>query len=271
MFVYLIGSFHERGFVAIFSEPLIERDHEVVYLNGKNFALKGALRRNNMTNKTFIFGAGALAQVLFYHLEKAGCAPDGFVVDDTWYKGETSICGLPLVPFSSMEKRFPPTKYGAYVAIGYGKMNAGRQDVFYRLRSMGYWLPNYIHPSVINDTAVMGEGNLIFAGTMFDSYSELGDGNMFYPAVMIGHGCKIGNFNFFSGRTALAGDVVVGNRCFFGLNCSVTNGLVIPDRCLIGAGAFASVPLTEGCVLAAPRSVLLEKDSEMVINRVMKK
>ncbi len=223
-----------------------------------------------MTGKSFIFGAGALARVLHIYLEQIGRTPAGFVVDDAWCK-EKAFCDLPLVPFSRMMERFPPTEYDAFVAVGYGKMNAGRKDAFERLRAMGYETPNFIHPSVLNACASMGEGNLIFPGVLLDACTRVGDCNVFYPSVLIAHDTRIGSFNFFAPRAALAGDVVVGDRCFFGLNSAVKNGLSVADRCLLGAAAYAVRPLTEGSVLAAPRSVLLEKDSETVIEKVMKK
>ncbi len=223
-----------------------------------------------MADKTFIFGASALAKVLLAYLRQEGKPPAGFVVDDAWRREET-FCGLPLVPFSQMRERFPAGEYGAYVAIGYGKMNAGRRDAFLRLRELGYRMPNYLHASVLNASAAMGEGNLVFPGVILDAGSGLGDGNIFYPAALLAHDSRIGSFNFFAPRSALAGDVTVGDRCFFGLNCSVKNGLRIGDRCLIGAGAYAAADLPEGSVLAAARSVLLEKDSETIIEKVMKK
>ena len=223
-----------------------------------------------MADKTFIFGAGALAKVLLCYLQQEGKAPEGFVVDDAWCR-EESFCGLPLVPFSRVRETFPPAEYGAYVAVGYGKMNAGRRDAFLRLRELGYRMPNYLHASVLNACASMGEGNLVFPGVILDAGSEIGDGNVFYPAALLAHDSWIGSFNFFAPRSALAGDITVGDRCFFGLNCSVKNGLRIGDRCLIGAGAYAAANLPEGSVLAAPRSVLLEKDSETIIEKVMKK
>jgi sugar O-acyltransferase (sialic acid O-acetyltransferase NeuD family) len=223
-----------------------------------------------MPYDSFIFGAGDLARVLLNYLQREDRAPVGFVVDDAWHKSE-SFCGLPLVPFSEMKDRFPPDRFFAYTAIGYGKMNLGRKEAILRLREVGYCLPNYIHPSVLNACASIGEGNLFFPGVILDAYTEIGDGNVFYPSVLIAHDCKVGSYNFFAPRSALAGDITVGDRCFFGLNSSVKNGLHIADRCFVGATAFAASDLPAGSVLAAPRSVLLDKDSETIIEKVMKK
>ena len=223
-----------------------------------------------MRSRTFIFGAGDLARVLLFYMQQDGFEPEGFVVDDAWCR-EESFCKLPLIPFSRMEEQFPAENYSTYVAIGYGGMNAGRRDAFRRLRAMDYETPNYIHHSVLNGSNAVGEGNLIFPGVVLDAYTEIGDCNVFYPSVLIAHDCKIGSFNFFAPRSALAGDITVGNRCFFGVNCTVKNGLRISDRCLIGAAAFVTANLEEASVLAAPKSVLLEKNSETIIEKVMKK
>lgn len=223
-----------------------------------------------MDGKTIIFGAGALARVLAFHMRREGREPEAFVVDDAWWKEDT-FCGLPLIPFSRMKSCFPPDRYEAFAAVGYSRLNADRRDVFRRLRGLGYRLPNYVHSSVLNACAAMGEGNLVFPGVILDAFSKIGNGNVFYPSVLLAHDSKVGDFCFFAPRAVLAGDIEVGDRCFFGLNCSVKNGIRIGDRCFIGAGAYAASDLAEGSVLAAPRSVLLEKDSETIIEKVMKK
>lgn len=221
-----------------------------------------------MYQKTFIFGITALGKILFYHLRNEGHPPDAFVLDDAFCDC-SAFSGMPVIPYSQTAKYLPPEDYAAYVAIGYTGMNAARKAVSRRLVSAGYCLPNYIHPSVINYSAEMGMGNLIFPGVILDVDTRIGDGNIFYPGAMISHDVKLGSYNFFAPRAALAGDITAGDRCFFGLNCSVRNNVRIGDCCLLGASAYAAHDLKRGSVLVPSRSVLLEKDSEEMIKKVM--
>lgn len=221
-----------------------------------------------MCRKSFIFGASTLARVLFSYLREEGAAPEAFVLDDAYCNGG-QFCGVPVVPYSQLSELLPPKEYAAYVAVGYTSMNSVREDVCKRLLSSGYDLPNYIHPSVINYSAEMGAGNLLFPGIILDIATRLGNGNIFYPGVMIAHDVKIGDYNFFAPRAALAGEIIVGSRNFFGLNCSVKNGVKISDCCLLGASSYTNRDLEAGSALAAPQSILLETNSTETINKVI--
>lgn len=214
--------------------------------------------------KKFIFGCTSLARRLFYNLKKDGYIISAFVVDDN-YCGQDQFCAVPLVPYSKLEELFPIAEYEAYVAIGYTNMNVGRKEVMERLFAMGYSLPNYIHQSVVCDGATMGEGNLIFAGSILDLDVQIGSGNIFFPGVLISHDAQIGNYNFFAPRAVLAGDISVGNQNFFGLNCSIKNEVKIGNSCFIGASAYVTQDLIDRSVLVPSRSTLLEKDSDDVM------
>lgn len=218
--------------------------------------------------KNLIFGCSALGRRLFHNLKNEGHTTAAFVVDDN-YCHQEQFYGLPLVPYSKMEKLFPPAEYEVYVAIGYTDMNAGRKKVMERLLERGYSLPNYIHPSVIRDGVTMGLGNLIFAGSILDMDAKIGDGNMLFQGVIISHDTKIGSYNYFSPSVALAGDITAGNQNFFGLNCSVKNGVRIGDCCLIGSSAYVSRDLKDGRVLLPAKSILVRADSRDIISWVI--
>lgn len=222
--------------------------------------------------KTFIFGCSSLGEMLFYHLKNEGHMPEAFVLDDAYCNCD-QFCGIPLIPYSKISKLLPAVDYEAYVAIGYSEMNEVRKNVTERLLAGGYSLPNYIHPSVINDSTAIGTGNLIFAGSIIDLYTEIGNSNIFYPGVMVSHDVKIGDYNFFASRSVLAGNIIIENQCFLGLNCSVKNSVKIGNNCLVGASAYVSRNLKDNSVLLPPKSVLLEKEngSKEMIKLVMKK
>lgn len=215
-----------------------------------------------------IFGCSAMARRLFYNLKIEGYTTVAFIVDDNYWQ-QDQFCGLPLVPYSKMEKLFPPTEYEIFVTIGYTDMNSHRKQAIERMLELGYSLPNYIHPSVICDGVTFGVGNLLFPGSILDMDIQIGDGNIFIQGGFIAHDSKIGNYNFISGRVAIAGDVTVGNQNFLGLNCTVKNGVKIGDCCLVGASAYVTKDLKDGAVLIPSKSVLVRADSRDLISWVM--
>ena len=75
--------------------------------------------------KTVIFGAGKVADVVYYYMaNESPRKVAGFTCDDEHVNGD-SYHDLPLVPLSSVVERFPPDEHDMFVAL-VNKEPAGR-------------------------------------------------------------------------------------------------------------------------------------------------
>ena len=77
-----------------------------------------------INKKLIIFGLGEQAEVAHYYFSQhSDYEVVAYTVDDE-FSGQPSLTpGIPVVPFSSVEKIYTPDEHSAFVAIGYSKMN----------------------------------------------------------------------------------------------------------------------------------------------------
>lgn len=59
---------------------------------------------------------------------------------------------------------FPNEQIGVYLCLGYRKMNAVRERLYHKAKSMGFAILSFIHSSAICMTEDLGEGNVVLGG-----------------------------------------------------------------------------------------------------------
>lgn len=185
-----------------------------------------------------IFGTGSFAHLMHHYIEKfTDWHVLGFVVDAEYACSDT-FDGLPLLKTESVMQVHPPSRTGIVLAVGYKSMNKVRMEKYEWFRSRGYDLPSFIHPSVINDSAEVGQGNIVLEGSVLGPFSRLGNANLIWNACAISHDVSIGSFNTIAGGCFMAGRARIGDRCFLGANATIKNGAVLSDLTFVGASCY---------------------------------
>ena len=83
-----------------------------------------------------IFGTGDVARLAnFYFRTDSPHDVAAFVVDAP-FKNSDTFEGLPLVSAEEVVKRYPPSGYAAFVAIGYSRMNRARKEKYDQMRGV---------------------------------------------------------------------------------------------------------------------------------------
>ncbi len=213
-----------------------------------------------------IFGTTDLAEVLIYHIQNddrysiSAITVDGDYINKT--KGDIKerkiLSNYPLVPFEDIVETYPPDKYSIFICIGYNNMNAGRKNVYDRIKSKGYKVLTYYHPSALVQSTDVGDGSLFFENVVVGPFCKIGICNIFYPNAMLAHHSVAGNFNYFCSACMVAGNVFIGNNCFFGINSTIKDGIKIADKTLVGAGTYLPHDSEKGGVYVPARSIKLE-------------
>lgn len=218
--------------------------------------------KDRIMRQAFIFGANDFSELVLSHLKNNRDAPEivAFVVDRQFLHSE-SYSGLPLAAFDEAISLFPPESFGAYVCVGYKRMNKGRQAAYQKLLENGYNILSYIHPAASVECERKGLGTIALANVTVDRHCQIGNGNIFQIGAMVAHHSKIGDFNFFAPGACVTGQVDIGDNCFFGANSTIKNGIKISDATLVGAGAYVAADTEADSVILPPRSVSLERRS----------
>lgn len=172
--------------------------------------------------------------------------------------GGGDFCGLPLVPFESLENVFPKEEYKILLGIGYSNMNNIRKNKFYEIKEIGYEIISYISSKAVIQSNNIGNANIILENTIIQPFVDIGDANIFWSNCNICHHSYIGNFNFFAPSVSLSGNIKMGNNCFIGNNSTIKNKVSVNSYSLIGAGSYVSQDVSEYSVIVPYKSIKLE-------------
>ena len=183
-----------------------------------------------------LFGTGNTAQVLFYHLEKAGRKIAAFTLDKE-FMTSNSLFNRPIIPYSNLSKHYPPKKYDIMIAIGYAKMNTIRAKKVKEVTDMGYNLVSYVSPTAtIWDRFILNPHSKIGENTIVQPFSKIGKNVFIGSGCIIGHHTEIRDHSFLASGVIVGGGTIVEPYCFLGSGSITRNDIVIGESSVIGAG-----------------------------------
>lgn len=120
-----------------------------------------------------------------------------------------------------------------------------RKQVFENLKSIGFFVPNLIHPaSSIEYSAILGEGNIVLSGASIGSEAVIGNNCIINTGAIVSHDCKIGNHVKISPGAILAGNVSIGENSLIGMGVTIYIGVKVGRNVIIsnGKNIFQDVP-----------------------------
>lgn len=189
--------------------------------------------------KIIIFGNGAIAEVAHvYFTEDSNFEVCGFTVDSTYLQTD-SFKGLPCIPFEKIEKDYPPSEYGLFIAVSYAQLNAFRTQKFAEAKAKGYKLVNYISSkATIWSKLDVQENCFILEDNTIQPFVTIGNNVTLWSGNHIGHHVTIGDNCFITSHVVVSGNVKVGRNSFIGVNSTIRNDISIGNYNVIGAGSL---------------------------------
>lgn len=202
----------------------------------------------------FLFSADSPHRVVAFTVDRAHLEEDRFL-------------GLPLVAFEDVRRSYPPERFAMFVAVGYRRMNAFRQERFEQARAMGYELPSYVssRASVWPELRI-GANCLVMDLVVIHPFTRIGDDNILWSGCHIGHDSVVEDHCFIASHAVVSGFATVGSHCFLGTNSTVRDGIRLARGTVVGAGAVIGRDTREGGVYAAPGASLLPIPSDRLPN-----
>jgi sugar O-acyltransferase (sialic acid O-acetyltransferase NeuD family) len=203
--------------------------------------VRNTVERRDQRVKTVIYGNGGMAKVLFSYA-RSSMNIVGFTVDDACIPdSNVGFLGLPLSPFSRIEKEYPPASHNIIVAVGFIEMNGLRARKSLELEQKGYGFASYIDESVhMHDDVAIEENCMILDHVSIHPGSRIGRGTFISSNVNLGHDCIVGPYNWINSGVAIAGTCTIGEGCFFGVNASASHGLRIGAHNFIAANTLVN-------------------------------
>ena len=192
-----------------------------------------------MKTPLVIFGSGDIAQLAHYYFSTdSNYEVVAFTVDANYIKG-SEFCGVPVVAFEDVAKKYPPDSYDFFVALSYSKLNAIRKEKFLAAKKIGYNLVSFIssRATVLNEGKI-GENCFIFEDNTIQPFVTVGNNVTLWSGNHIGHHSVIHDHTFIASHVVISGGVEIGEQCFVGVNATLRDHIKVGDRCVVGAGAL---------------------------------
>lgn len=192
-----------------------------------------------MRKPLVIFGSGDIAQLAHYYFNTdSNYEVVAFTVDANYIK-ESEFCGLPVVAFEDVAKKYPPDSYDFFIALSYSKLNAVRKEKFLAAKERGYKLVSFIssRATVLNEGRI-GENCFILEDNTIQPFVTIGNNVTLWSGNHIGHHSAIHDHTFIASHVVISGGVEIGEQCFVGVNATLRDHIRIGDRCVVGAGAL---------------------------------
>ncbi len=192
-----------------------------------------------MRKPLVIFGTGDIAQLAHYYFRTdSDYEIVAFTVDANYIR-ESEFCGLPVVAFEEITKKYPPDSYDFFIALSYSKLNAVRKEKYIAAKEIGYKLVSYIssHATVLNERRI-GDNCFILEDNTIQPFVTIGNNVTLWSGNHIGHHSVIHDHTFIASHVVVSGGVEIGEQCFIGVNATLRDHIKIGDRCVVGAGTL---------------------------------
>jgi sugar O-acyltransferase (sialic acid O-acetyltransferase NeuD family) len=218
-------------------------------------------------SKVIIFGAGDIAQLAHFYLTHDSPHEVAAFTVDRDYRTSDEFCGLPLVAFDELPKKYPPDAYAMFIAISYAKVNAVRAEKYDRAKQQGYPFISYISSKATywGDTQI-GENCFIFENNTIQPFVKIGNNVTIWSGNHIGHHAEISDHCFITSHVVISGGVKVKNSCFIGVNSTIRDHVTIAPHCVIGAGCLILKDTQENGVYTMPSAELSKVPSHRLRN-----
>jgi len=214
-----------------------------------------------------IFGASEIAEVAhFYYTHDSSRRIVSFTVDGAFLK-ESTLCGLPVVPFEELEARFPPSEHDAFVALSYAKLNTVRADKVAQLKARGYRLATYVSSKATTWPGLsIGENCFVLEDNTIQPFVRIDNNVTLWSGNHIGHHAHIGDNCFITSHVVISGGVRVGENSFIGVNATIRDHVKIGHHSVLGAGSLILQDVADFAVYTQPAAEL----SRVPSNRLRK-
>jgi len=214
--------------------------------------------------KLVIFGTGEIGELAkFYFTHDSEYEIAAFTADDEFVQADT-FQKLPLVPFSQLTEKFPPTRFDMHVALSYKKLNQVRGEKYAAAKALGYTLASYVcSRSVTWPDLNIGDNCFILENQTIQPTVKIGNNVVIWSGNHIGHGSTIGDHTYISSHVCISGHTEIGEYCFWGVNAATKDFIKVGNRVFVAMGALVTKNIEDGSVVIGSQGEVFAADSKM--------
>jgi sugar O-acyltransferase (sialic acid O-acetyltransferase NeuD family) len=219
-----------------------------------------------MEKDLVIFGAGKIAEVVYYYAkEECGFNVAAFTADAK-YISEKTFAGLPVVPFEEIAAHYPPEKFDLFIAVGYHDLNKVREQKYQQALELGYTLVNIVSPLAnVPKNVKLGKNCFIMPPAFIHPHVSIGNNTFVWNGAIVGHHSTVEDHCWITSGCSIAGGVTIGRNSFLAINATVGHSVTVGPECFIGANALVTKNLEEKKVVIAESSKPIRLNSDQFL------
>ncbi len=197
-----------------------------------------------------VVGTGLFAQVAWtYFRHSHEYEVVAFAAEREYARQTPQYCGLQVLDYEDLERRFAPADGHLFVAVGFRQLNQIRARLFTSAKARGYTCATYVHPSVVRwPETTFGENVFVFEDNTIQPFVQVADDTIFWSGNHIGHHSVIGKHCFITSHVVISGNCGVGDFSFVGVNATVRDNVKIGARNIVGPGSLILKDTQDGQV-----------------------
>ncbi len=138
---------------------------------------------------------------------------------------------------NALQEYFDKGIKNAFVTIGFMGHGNVRNQLYKRLKDIGYTVPDIIDiTAVVSENAILEDGIFVGKKVVINANVKIGNMCIVNTGAIVEHDCVIGRFSHIAVSSVLCGGVLVGEQTLIGANATVIQEIKIGNCCVIGAG-----------------------------------
>jgi len=186
-----------------------------------------------------VFGEGKIAEEAYFYLTNDSPHTIVAFTADEDYISRNSLFGLPVLPFETIERSYPPTDFKMFIALGYQNLNKLRAERYEAAKRKGYELISYVSSRASNVGNVeIGDNCFILENAVIQPCSRIGSDVFIWSGNHIGHHAQVGDHCYISGQVVISGSTTIGPYCFIGVNATLGHEITVGRDSFVGAGCL---------------------------------
>lgn len=183
--------------------------------------------------KIVLVGYGGHARSVADVIEREGKYHIVGYTENTVKKSEYTYLGKDDI----LQELFNKGVNKAAICLGYLGKNTVREDLYVKIKRIGYELPAIVDPSaIVSKSAIIQEGTFIGKNAVINAEAAIGKMCIINTGAVIEHECVIGDYVHVAVGAILCGHVVVKEAAFIGANTVVIQNKIIESKKIIPAG-----------------------------------
>lgn len=196
--------------------------------------------------KLVIIGDGESAEIAYeYFTHDSEYTVAGFAVEAAFRKRD-ELFGLPVSDFETVQDRYPPGEFMAFVAMSSTHLNRPRKRLYLATKQKGYRCATYVSSKAfVWHNVKIGENSMIFENNVLQYQVEVGENVVLWSGNHVGHRTRIGAHTFVTSHAVISGFCTIGESSFLGVNCCFADGVSVAEDSVVGMGSVVPKSLAE--------------------------